>query len=71
MLAFSSKYGIAAIVDIMPLARVNEAFERVRLRSRLRGRLQPVDFPVPAVAQVMVPSMRRSNSFISPRSSPR
>ena len=33
MLAFSSKHGIAAIVDVMPLARVNEAIERIRKRD--------------------------------------
>ena len=33
MLAFSSKHGIAAIVEVMPLARVNEAIERVRRRA--------------------------------------
>jgi D-arabinose 1-dehydrogenase-like Zn-dependent alcohol dehydrogenase len=37
MLAFSSKHGIAAIVDVMPLARVNEAIERVRRRDVAMG----------------------------------
>ena len=33
MLAFSAKHGIAAIVDVMPLARVNDAIERLRRRE--------------------------------------
>ena len=33
MLALSSQHGIAAIVDIMPLGRVNEAIDRVRRRE--------------------------------------
>jgi D-arabinose 1-dehydrogenase-like Zn-dependent alcohol dehydrogenase len=33
MLAFSSQHGIAAIVDTMPLGRVNEAIDRVRRRE--------------------------------------
>jgi D-arabinose 1-dehydrogenase-like Zn-dependent alcohol dehydrogenase len=37
MLAFSSQHGIAAIVDVMPLARVNEAIERVRGRDVAMG----------------------------------
>ena len=37
MLAFSSKHGIAAVVDVMPLARVNEAIERVRRREVAMG----------------------------------
>ena len=37
MLAFSSKHGIGAIVDIMPLTRVNEAIERVRRRDVAMG----------------------------------
>ena len=37
MLAFSSQHGIAAIVDVMPLARVNEAIERVRRRDVAMG----------------------------------
>jgi D-arabinose 1-dehydrogenase-like Zn-dependent alcohol dehydrogenase len=36
-LAFSSKHGIAAIVDVMPLARVNEAIEQVRRRDVAMG----------------------------------
>src|SRR5215203_4991045 len=37
MLAFSSKHGIAAIVDVMPIARVNEAIGRVRRRDVAMG----------------------------------
>jgi D-arabinose 1-dehydrogenase-like Zn-dependent alcohol dehydrogenase len=37
MLAFSSKHSIAAIVDVMPLTRVNEAIERVRRRDVAMG----------------------------------
>ncbi len=37
MLAFSSKHGIAAIVEVMPLARVNEAIERIRRRGVAMG----------------------------------
>jgi D-arabinose 1-dehydrogenase-like Zn-dependent alcohol dehydrogenase len=37
MLALSSKHGIAATVDVMPLARVNEAIERVRRRDVAMG----------------------------------
>jgi D-arabinose 1-dehydrogenase-like Zn-dependent alcohol dehydrogenase len=37
MLAFSAKHDIAAIVDVMPLARVNEAIERVRGRNVAMG----------------------------------
>jgi D-arabinose 1-dehydrogenase-like Zn-dependent alcohol dehydrogenase len=37
MLAFSSRHGIAAIVDVMPLARVNEAIEQVRGRDVVMG----------------------------------
>jgi D-arabinose 1-dehydrogenase-like Zn-dependent alcohol dehydrogenase len=37
MLAFSSRHGIAAVVDVMPLARVNEAIERVRRRDVAMG----------------------------------
>ena len=37
MLEFSSKHGVAAIVDVMPLARVNEAIERVRNRDVAMG----------------------------------
>jgi D-arabinose 1-dehydrogenase-like Zn-dependent alcohol dehydrogenase len=33
MLEFSAQHGIEAIVDVMPLARVNEAIERVRRRD--------------------------------------
>ena len=33
MLEFSSQHGIAAIVDVMPLVRVNEAIERIRERA--------------------------------------
>ncbi len=33
MLEFSARHGIAAIVDVMPFARVNEAIERVRRRD--------------------------------------
>ncbi len=33
MLAFSAKHEIAALVDVMPLARVNETIERVRRRD--------------------------------------
>ena len=37
MLAFSAEHDIAAIVDVMPLARVNEAIERVRRRDVAMG----------------------------------
>jgi D-arabinose 1-dehydrogenase-like Zn-dependent alcohol dehydrogenase len=37
MLAFAAEHGIAAIVDVMPLARVNEAIERVRRRDVRMG----------------------------------
>ncbi len=37
MLEFSAKHGIEAIVDVMPLARVNEAIERVRRRDVRMG----------------------------------
>ena len=37
MLAFSSKHGIAAIIEVMPLARVNEAIERIRRRDVAMG----------------------------------
>jgi D-arabinose 1-dehydrogenase-like Zn-dependent alcohol dehydrogenase len=37
MLEFSAKQGIAAVVDVMPLARVNEAIERVRSRDVRMG----------------------------------
>ena len=33
MLEFSAQHGIAAIVDVMPFAQVNEAIERVRRRD--------------------------------------
>jgi len=37
MLEFSAKHGIEAIVDVMPMARVNEAIERVRRRDVRMG----------------------------------
>jgi D-arabinose 1-dehydrogenase-like Zn-dependent alcohol dehydrogenase len=37
MLEFSSQHGIAAIVDLMPLARVNDAIERIRRRDVAMG----------------------------------
>jgi D-arabinose 1-dehydrogenase-like Zn-dependent alcohol dehydrogenase len=37
MLEFSARHGIEAIVDVMPLARVNEAIERVRRRDVRMG----------------------------------
>ena len=37
MLEFSAKHGIKAIVDVMPMARVNEAIERVRSRKVQMG----------------------------------
>lgn len=37
MLEFSAKHGIEAIVDVMPMARVNEAIERVRGRDVRMG----------------------------------
>jgi len=37
MLEFSAKHGIEAIVDVMPLARVKEAIERVRRRDVRMG----------------------------------
>jgi D-arabinose 1-dehydrogenase-like Zn-dependent alcohol dehydrogenase len=37
MLEFSAKHGIEAIVDVMPLARANEAIERVRRRDVRMG----------------------------------
>jgi D-arabinose 1-dehydrogenase-like Zn-dependent alcohol dehydrogenase len=37
MLAFSSKHDIAAIIDVMPLARMNEAIERIRRRDVAMG----------------------------------
>jgi D-arabinose 1-dehydrogenase-like Zn-dependent alcohol dehydrogenase len=37
MLEFSAKHGIEAIVDVMPLARVNEAIERVKRRDVRMG----------------------------------
>jgi hypothetical protein len=37
MLAFSSKHGITAIVEVMPLARVTKAIERVRRRDVAMG----------------------------------
>jgi D-arabinose 1-dehydrogenase-like Zn-dependent alcohol dehydrogenase len=37
MLEFSAKHGTEAIVDVMPLARVNEAIERVRKRDVRMG----------------------------------
>jgi D-arabinose 1-dehydrogenase-like Zn-dependent alcohol dehydrogenase len=33
MLAFSAAHGIEAIVEVMPMARVNEAIARVRTRA--------------------------------------
>ncbi len=33
MLAFAATHGIAAIVEVMPLARANEAIERIRKRD--------------------------------------
>ena len=33
MLEFAAAHGIAAVVDVMPLARVNEAIERIRRRD--------------------------------------
>ncbi len=33
MLEFAAKHGIRAVVDVMPLARVNEAIERIRRRD--------------------------------------
>ena len=33
MLEFAARHGIEAIVDVMPMARVNEAIERVRKRE--------------------------------------
>jgi D-arabinose 1-dehydrogenase-like Zn-dependent alcohol dehydrogenase len=37
MLEFSAQHGIEAIVDVMPLARVNDAIERVRRRDVRMG----------------------------------
>jgi D-arabinose 1-dehydrogenase-like Zn-dependent alcohol dehydrogenase len=37
MLEFAAEHGIEAIVDVMPLARVNEAIERVRRRDVRMG----------------------------------
>jgi D-arabinose 1-dehydrogenase-like Zn-dependent alcohol dehydrogenase len=37
MLEFSSQHDIAAIVDLMPLARVNDAIERIRRRDVAMG----------------------------------
>jgi uncharacterized zinc-type alcohol dehydrogenase-like protein len=37
MLAFSSRHGIEATVDVMPLARVNDAIERLRRREVAMG----------------------------------
>jgi D-arabinose 1-dehydrogenase-like Zn-dependent alcohol dehydrogenase len=37
MLALSSKHGIAAVVDVMPFARVDEAIDRVRRRDVAMG----------------------------------
>jgi D-arabinose 1-dehydrogenase-like Zn-dependent alcohol dehydrogenase len=37
MLEFSAKHGIAAIVDVMPMARVNEAIERLKRREVRMG----------------------------------
>jgi alcohol dehydrogenase (NADP+) len=37
MLEFSAQHGIEAIVDVMPLARVNEAIERVKRRDVRMG----------------------------------
>jgi D-arabinose 1-dehydrogenase-like Zn-dependent alcohol dehydrogenase len=37
MLEFSAKHGVEAVVDVMPLARVNEAIERVRRRDVRMG----------------------------------
>ena len=33
MLAFAASHGIAAVVDVMPFARVNEAIDRMRRRD--------------------------------------
>lgn len=33
MLEFAATHGIKAVVDVMPLARVNEAIERIRRRD--------------------------------------
>jgi uncharacterized zinc-type alcohol dehydrogenase-like protein len=33
MLEFAARHGIEAVVDVMPLARVNEAIERIRRRD--------------------------------------
>jgi uncharacterized zinc-type alcohol dehydrogenase-like protein len=37
MLEFSAQHGIEAIVDVMPMAQVNEAIERVRRRDVRMG----------------------------------
>jgi uncharacterized zinc-type alcohol dehydrogenase-like protein len=37
MLEFSATHGIEAIIEVMPLARVNEAIERVRRRDVRMG----------------------------------
>jgi D-arabinose 1-dehydrogenase-like Zn-dependent alcohol dehydrogenase len=37
MLEFAAEHGIEAIVDVMPIARVNEAIERVRTRAVRMG----------------------------------
>jgi D-arabinose 1-dehydrogenase-like Zn-dependent alcohol dehydrogenase len=37
MLAFAATHGIAAIVEVMPLARANDAIERVRRRDVAMG----------------------------------
>ena len=33
MLQFAAEHGVAAIVDVMPFSRINEAIERVRRRD--------------------------------------
>ena len=47
MLEFSAQHGIEAIVDVMPLARVNEAIERVRRRDVRMGLVLESGFTPP------------------------
>ena len=37
MLQFAAEHGIAAIVDVMPFSRINEAIEKVRRRDVTMG----------------------------------
>jgi D-arabinose 1-dehydrogenase-like Zn-dependent alcohol dehydrogenase len=37
MLEFAERHGIEAVVEIMPLRRVNEAIERIRRRDVVMG----------------------------------